>query len=306
MNRTWDVVIVGGGPAGLSAGYWLARYRRRTMVLDDARPRNERAWAVHGYPGLKDLRPGDLRRRLQDQAIEAGALIQRRRVVAIGGERGSFQVEDSSAEMVIARRVVLAYGRTDRLPDVKGLHELYGTSVFHCPDCDGPSVADCQVGVLGHDRHAAALALYLLTWAGGVLLLTSGLEPDLSPTSLETLDRYDIGIETAPVLELEGQEGSLQRIVLADGRRLGLDALFFHWGSDPAAELARDSGCRLLPTGDVVADPATLETSVRGIYAAGDIVGRPYLAISAAAEGVRAALSIHRSLLPDDFQLGTH
>jgi thioredoxin reductase len=303
VNRTWDVVLVGGGPAGLSAAYWLARYRRRTLVLDDARPRNEDAWAVHGYPGLPDLRPAELRRRLQDQATESGALIERRRVARVQGEKGAFLIEDTHGESVAARRVVLAYGRTDRIPDVPGLRDIYGTSVFHCPDCDGPSVAGCDVGVLGHDREAATLALYLLTWATSTVLLTNGLSPDLTPAALETLQRYSVEIETAPVERVEGRNGSLGAVHLAGERVLPLGALFFHWGSDPAADLARQSGCDLAPSGDVMVDQDSLETSIPGLYAAGDIVGHPHLAISAAADGVRVALSIHRSLLPDEFHL---
>jgi thioredoxin reductase len=303
VNRTWDVVVVGGGPAGLSAAFWLARYRRRTLVLDDARPRNEDAWAVHGYPGLRDLRPAELRRRLQDQATDAGALLERRRVARVHGQKGAFRVEDTDGGSVAARRVVLAYGRTDRIPDLPGLRDIYGTSVFHCPDCDGPSVAGCDVGVLGHDRTAAGIALYLLTWATRTVVLTNGLEPDLDPSAIETLDRYSVDIETAPIERVDGSNGSLVGVRLAGDRDIPLGALFFHWGSDPAADLARDTGCDLVPTGDVVVSHDTLETSISGVYAAGDIVGRPHLAISAAAEGVRVALSIHRSLLPDEFQL---
>jgi thioredoxin reductase len=301
VNRTWDAVVVGGGPAGLSAAYWLARYRRRTLVLDDARPRNEDAWAVHGYPGLKDLKPAHLRRQLQDQATEAGALVQRRRVGRVSGEKGLFLVEDTRGDRVAARRVVLAYGRTDRVPDLPGLQELYGTSVFHCPDCDGPSVAGLDVGVLGHDRPAATLALYLLTWVPRVVLLTNGLEPDLEPAALATLQRNAVGVETARVDRLEGRAGSLQRVRLADERQVPLQALFFHWGSDPASELGEQAGCDHDAGGDVVVQRDTMETSVPGIHAAGDLVGRPYLAIIAAAEGVRAALAIHRSLLPEEF-----
>jgi thioredoxin reductase len=303
MSPSWDAIIVGGGPGGLAAAFWLARYRRRTLVLDEARPRNEDAWAVHGYPGVEDIRPAELRRRLQDQARSAGALLERRRVVRIQGAKGAFVVEDAAGEAAGARRVVLAYGRTDRIPEIPGLPAFYGTSVFHCPDCDGPSIAGCDVVVLGHDIQAAKLALYLLTWTDRVALFTHGRQPDLGDTALRTLDRHGIHIETAVVAGLEGRGGSLQRIRLAGGRERWADALFFHWGSDPASELARMTGCDCGDHGDVVVDPTSMETSVPGIHAVGDIVGRPHLAISAAADGVRAALAIHRSLLPDEFML---
>jgi thioredoxin reductase len=303
MNRVWDAIVVGGGPGGLSAAFWLARYRRRTLVLDDARPRNEDAWAVHGYPGIEDLKPAELRRRLRDQAMAAGALMERRRVSRISGEKDAFRVEDEQGGTAAARRVVLAYGRTDRIPDLPGLRDLYGTSVFHCPDCDGPSVAACDVGVLGHDADAASLALYLLTWASRTVLLTNGLAPDLDASAAATLDRHQVGVETAAVEKVVGSNGSLQEVCLAGGRAVPLGALFFYWGSEPASDLARVTGCDMGSQGHVHVDSSCMETSVPGIYAAGDIVGRPHLAISAAAEGVRAALSIHRSLLPDEFRL---
>jgi thioredoxin reductase len=297
----WDVVVVGGGPAGLSGALWLARYRRRVLLMDDGHPRNEAAWAVHGFPGLEDPEPTELRRLIARQARDAGAVLQARRADGISGRKDAFRVADEEGRSLGARRVLLAYGRSDRIPELPGLHERYGTSVFHCPDCDGPSVTDRTVGVLGHDRSAAALALYLLTWARQTVLLTDGLEPELDADALGTLDDHDVHVETRAVDRLEGPGRRLERAVLQGGS-VALDALFFHWGSDPASALGPASGCGVDDAGHLVADSA-LETSVPGIYAAGDIIGHPHLAISAAAGGVRAALAIHRSLLPSAFQL---
>ncbi len=303
MTRTWDAVVIGGGPGGLAAALWLARYRRATLVLDEDRPRNEDAWAVHGYPGIDDLDPGTLRRRLRDQARAAGASIERRRVAAFTGQQDAFRVEYDGGPVIVARRLVLAYGRTDWIPELPGLREHYGRSVFHCPDCDGPSVTEMDVGILGHDAAAGRLALYLLTWASRTVLLTNGLTPDLDHGARATLDRHGVAIEMRAVDRLEGSEGCLGLVRFADNDTLPLGAMFFHWGSAPASELARTAGCKCADDGDIVVDPSNMETSVPGIYAVGDIVGRPHLAISAAAEGVRAALSIHRSLLPSEFLL---
>lgn len=297
----WDAVVVGGGPAGLSGALWLARYRRRVLTIDGGSPRNEPAWAVHGFPGVEDPAPAGLRDRIRAQASRAGAQHERGRVQAITGEKGSFVLERDDGSRTAARRVLLAYGRQDRVPDLPGLAPLYGSSVFHCPDCDGPSVAGEAVAVLGHDRAAAALALFLLTWADRTILLTNGLQPDLDPSARATLQRHGVAVETGSVQRLEGSDGRLSAALLED-RRIPLGALFFHWGSDPASALGPASGCECDDSGDLRVDSA-LETSVPGIYAAGDIIGRPHLAISAAAGGVRAALALHRSLLPADFQL---
>lgn len=303
MNREqWDAVIVGGGPAGLSAALWLARYRRRAVIIDDDEPRNEAAWAVHGYPGFPDPRPDDLRRKLGEQARTAGASMDRGRVSEVRGEKGDFIVTEEGGRERHARRILLAYGRTDRLPDLAGLPELYGTSVFHCPDCDGPSIAGCNVGVIGHNRSAAGLALYLLTWAPRVTLLTNGLEPDLTEEARATLQRQHVAIRTERIVRLKGVDGQLEQVDVG-GAPLELDALFFHWGTDPASTLAQRTGCECESSGDIRVQWTSMETSVPGIYAAGDIVGHPHLAITAAAQGVQAALAIHRSLLPAEFAL---
>ena len=146
-----DAVIVGGGVAGLSAALWLARYRRSVRVFDGGEPRNEPAWAVHGYPGLVDPSPTELRRRLYEQATGAGAELGTREVRRVSGTRDDFSVELDDGTVVAARRVVLAYGLVDHLPDIPDIEAFYGTSVFHCPDCDGPGVEDHRIGVVGWD-----------------------------------------------------------------------------------------------------------------------------------------------------------
>lgn len=298
----WDALVVGGGPAGLAGALWLARYRRNVLVLDDDRPRNEAAWAVHGFPGIPDPDPDVLRRRIRDQATEAGAEFETRRANGIHGTKGAFTVQDDAGNGLEARRILLAYGRQDRIPEIKGLRKFFGHSVFHCPDCDGPSVEGATVGVLGHDRDAAILALYLLTWADRTLLLTNGDEPELDEKARDTLRRYNVAVETGSVLSLEGDGTRLRRASM-EGGEVELDALFFHLGSEPTSSLGPATGCECDGSGRILVDSSSLESSIEGIHAAGDIVGRPYLAVTAVADGVRAALAIHRSLLPGEFHL---
>lgn len=302
-DKIWDAVIVGGGPAGLSAALWLARYRRRTLVVDDGRPRNEAAWAVHGYPGLPDPTPDELRSRLEEQATAAGAVLDHCRVERVTGSKDDFALEAGAARQPRARRIILAYGRRDRVPTLPGLRDFYGTSVFHCPDCDGPSVAGCDVSVLGHDRPAASLALFLLTWARRTTLVTNGREAELEPETRRVLDHEGVSIRTESVEALQGDAGRLSGLALHGGAVLATQALFFHWGTAPASTLAQRSGCECDEGGDIEVDPRTMATSVPGIHAAGDIVGHPHLAITAAAQGVQAALAVHRSLLPPAWEL---
>jgi thioredoxin reductase (NADPH) len=299
----YDVIIVGGGLAGLSAAFWLARYRRRVRVHDAGGGRNQFTWVVHGYPGLPDLTPAELRRRLHEQATAAGAEHVQVPVQSIEREGDVFRVIPVTGPPVLARRVLLAFGRRDVLPEIPGIAEAYGTSVFHCPDCDGPSLTGARVGVLGWTAGAAELALYLLTWVRDTVLLTHGHDLELDEHGQATLRRYGIRIRTEPIARLAHRNGRITRIEFGDGSALPLDAVFCHLRSLPATGLAEQLGCEADRDGCVRVDRGQ-QTSIPGIYAAGDLVGHPHLAIIAASSGVRAALAIHRSLLPPDHRLG--
>lgn len=296
----YDAAIVGGGPAGLAAAFWLARYRRRVRVLDSGEARNEPTWAVHGYPGLPDLPPSELRRRLREQAEAAGAEVESARVVRIEGRKDAFDVYARAAPALRARRVLLAYGVRDLLPDVPGLEEALGTSVFHCPDCDGPAMAGCRVGVIGWTRQAAALALFLRTWAGRLVLLPHGHPLDVDAGMRATLERYHVAVQPERISRVSPAGGRTLSLHLASGEVMGVDGLFFHVGTEPASNLAERLGCETAGPGYLRTDHG-LETTVPGVFAAGDIAGYPHLAISAAAQGVHAALAIHRSLLPPEW-----
>lgn len=296
------MAIVGGGPAGLAAAYWLARYRRRVRVLDSGEARNEPTWAVHGYPGLPDLPPSELRRRLRVQAEAAGAEVESARVVRIEGRKDAFDVHTSTAQALRARRVLLAYGVRDLLPDIPGLEEALGTSVFHCPDCDGPTMAGLRVGVIGWTRQAAALALFLHTWAGRLVLMPHGHPLEVDARTRATLERYHVAVQPERISRVTPAGGRALSLHLASGEVIVVDGVFFHIGTEPASDLGERLGCETNGQGYLRTDRG-LETTVPGVFAAGDIAGHPHLAISAAAQGVLAALAIHRSLLPSEWAL---
>jgi thioredoxin reductase len=291
----YDAVIIGGGPAGLSAALWLGRYRRRVVVFDTGEPRNEPAWAVHGYPGIVDPSPLELRRRLQQQALGDGVEARAGDIVKVTGGKNDFHIHPDGAEPVHARRVILAYGLLDFLPGIEGIDALYGTSVFHCPDCDGPSFADTRIGVLGWNRYGARLALYLRHWSPDITLLTHGQDVDLDDNAVDVLSRAGIDIRRKPLARLSGRGGNLTQAEFADEDPLRLDAVFFHLGSEPRVCPPPAPATAALDRGQ--------ETTTAGVHAAGDITGQPHLAAIAAAEGVRAALAVHRSLLPPEYEI---
>jgi len=292
-----DVVVIGGGPAGLAAALWLARYRLRTRLFDAGNPRNAPTRSIHGYLGIDDPTPAELRRVGRAQAEKAGARIETATVASVLGEKERFRVFLDDGRSIAARRVLFATGLRDIIPEIPGLADFYGTSIWHCPDCDGPGTAGMRVGVIGWGRQIAAVCMELLTWTDRLALFTLGHEPELPERSLEALARFDIPVVTQPILSVDGEGGRLRRLVLLGGEEREVDALFFHIAYGPACVIPADLGCEADEEGILRVD-GNSETTVPGIYAAGDVTPGSKLAIRGAADGARAAIGIFRSLMP--------
>lgn len=302
MTQEPDVIVIGGGPAGLAGAVWLARYRLRAILIDDENPRNAATWAVHGYLGLADVPPLELRRIGREQARNAGAVLETGTVAAVEGERDRFLVRLADGRTFGARRLLFATGLRDIIPEIPGLEDFYGTSIWHCPDCDGPGVADQRVGVIGWGRQIAAFCMEMLTWTSDLVILTHGHEPDLPEPSREALARFGIPVLTAPVTRLEGADGQVREAVLADGTAEPFGAMFFHIAYGPGCSIPAELGCGA-DEGGILEVDGNFETTVSGVYAAGDVTPGSKLAIRAAADGVRAAIGIYRSLLPPERQV---
>ncbi|HEX8692626.1 MAG TPA: NAD(P)/FAD-dependent oxidoreductase [Longimicrobium sp.] len=295
----YDVIVVGGGPAGLAAALWLARYRRRVRLFDAQDPRNKETWAVHGYFGISDPNPWDLRAVGREQAEAAGAEITDAVVKTVTGEKDDFRVELADGATHRARRLLFATGLKDIKPEIPGFDDFYGTSIWHCPECDGPSVTGCKVGVIGWGKGIAKYCMWLRTWVDEMTVLTHSHPPDMDDEALVTLAEQGVRLRTEAITRLEGQEGLLQRVVFHDGTSEPFDALFFHVASGPGSTLPADMGCRADDEG-ILEVSDNYETTVPGVYAAGDITPGTRLVIRAAYEGTRAAIGIQKSLLPEE------
>lgn len=298
----YDVIVIGGGPAGLSGALWLARYRRKVRVFDAEDPRNAATWAVHGYPGLPEVSPRELRKTLKMQAVDAGAEYEPGVVETVEGEQDDFRVTMADGRVFGARRLLIATGLKDIVPELPGFDDFYGTSIWHCPDCDGPTVIDCKVGVIGWGRQIAAYCMYFLTFTDKLTILTHGHPPDLEQKARDALKRWSIPVREDVIERLEGEGGQVHRVVFHDGSTEDFDALFFHIASGPGSSFAADLGCGADEDGILEIDKE-YQTTVPGVFAAGDIVPGSRLAIRAASEGVRAAVGIHKSLIDDDRRL---
>jgi thioredoxin reductase len=293
----YDVAVIGGGPAGLAGALWLARYRQRVRLLDAGNPRNRATWAVHGYLGVEDPSPMELRRVGLEQALRAGAEYEELSVTIVEGELDDFRLRCADGPELRARRILFATGLRDIIPEIPGLIDFYGSSIWHCPDCDGPGVEGLRVGVIGWGRPIAAFCMEMLTWTDRLTIFTHGREPELPPRSREALDRFGIPVETGAIDRLEGDAECVQRVVMQGGSIHPVDAMFFHIAYGPGSSLPAELGCAADEEGILQID-TDFQTTVPGVYAAGDIVRGSKLAIRAAADGTRAAIGIYRSLLP--------
>jgi thioredoxin reductase len=300
-----ECLVVGAGPAGLTAALFLARYRRDTVVFHHASPRNLYAHGVHGFLGQHGIPPAELLQRGQDEVRQHGGVIVEACVtMAHQLDDGRFELRaftPSGAELTRrGERVLLATGLKDLTPDCPGFLEFYGTSVFHCPDCDGYEVTGRTVAVLCRDHSIVGFAKGLLTWTDRLVALTDGAV--VEPETREALDAMGIPIRERRVARLEGDEDrrQLERVLFEGDEPLECDALFFQFGTVPASDLHHQLGCKLEGSSGLVWANAAQETSVSGVYAAGDITPQSQLAIVAAAEGAMAAISIHRSLVREE------
>jgi len=296
-TTVYDCIIIGGGPAGLTCAIFLGRYRRRVLVIDDGRPRNYASRGVHGFLGQHGILPADLLARGRQEARDAGVEICDGRATKIESVGDHFEVVTGSGTMH-ARRIALAYGVRDELPDIPGIRDYYGRSVFHCPDCDGFEVSDKRIGVIGAGKAAAGLSLKLLQWSEQITIFTDGRERGFDQELTSKLLAESIAVKDEKIISLVGNESVVEAAVLSTGERVGIDAIFFNVGCVRTCALAEDLGCEVYADVPNIVVDEYKQTTVEGVYAIGDLVPGSQLVITSAADGAIAAIAINKSLLP--------
>ncbi|MBA2520810.1 MAG: NAD(P)/FAD-dependent oxidoreductase [Chloroflexia bacterium] len=304
----YDVIIVGGGPAGLSAAITMGRGLRPTLLLDAGEPRNANAAAMHNFISRDGFPPAELRR-LAREEISRYPTVEVRDQAVVGAESrpdGAFEVRLADGRVERARRMLLATGLVDELPSILGLAPMWGRSVLHCPYCHGFEVRNTLLAVLGATPHAVNLALHLKRFSDDVVLCTNG-PADLDVETRALLDEQGVAVRQEPVVRLEGRDGDLERIVFAAGEPLLRQAMFCFSQPRQGSELPAQLGCFLLEEGSVEVDDFG-QTSVRGVYAVGDMARRrtfpvPAAIIAAAASGTFTGAVIDKDLLATDLGL---
>lgn len=301
MTDVYDVVIVGGGAAGLSAAIVLGRCRRRVFLCDVGRPRNQASRAVHCLLGHEGTPPSDLLARGRFE-LECYPTVDARvnRVTEVTQSGNQFSIACADGVSLRTRKVLLTTGLTDDVPRIAGIEHLYGRSVHHCPYCDGFEHRDQPLAVYGAGDKGAGLALMMKQWSSDVLLCTDGPSPISSAMRLR-LQQHGIPVCSETIARLEGtDDGALREIHLKSGRVLKRAAMFFTTGCRQSSDLSALLGCARDEKGGIVTDPVTEESSVRGVYVAGDASRDVLLVAVAIAEGAKAGVAINRALLQED------
>lgn len=293
----FDVVIIGGGPAGMSAALILARCRRKVLVVDSGKPRNARTAAMHGFLTRDGTPPSEMKRLAREEvsAYPNVTIIDGTAEDCIATGDGRFVIVLSENERYVCRKVLLATGVVDEIPDIPGLEPLYGTSVYHCPICDGYEWRDKRIAVYGKNCRGFGLVQEMTAWSRDLMLLTDG-PCDFDEAQMSFLQDMRIDVREEPVARLEGDNGLLEAVVFEDGTRVERDALFF---SGPqtlhSRHLAGRLGCEITDSECIWVGDYEM-TAVEGVYCCGDASRNAQLVIVAAAEGAVAAVAINKAL----------
>jgi thioredoxin reductase len=295
---SYDVIIVGGSYAGLSAGMQLARARRRVLIIDAGLPRNRFAVYAHGFLGQDGKRPADIIDEARRQLLlyPTVAFLDGVAVSAAASD-GGFVVALADGRRVDGARLVLATGVRDELPAIAGMQERWGVTVLHCPYCHGYEVGDQQLGVIGTSDMAAQHAALFADWGTTTYFTQGAFEPNAETAA--HLAARGVRIERSPVVELMGVAPGLEALRLADGRVVPMGALFVAPKTHMASPLAGQLGCAFDdgPTGPFIRVDEFKQTTVKGVFAAGDAASAMPNATFASAGGVLAGVAAHRSLI---------
>jgi thioredoxin reductase (NADPH) len=301
--QPYDVAVVGGGPAGLCAALWLARYLHKIVVVDSGDPRNWETRGINGYLGHQGIRSPDLRSLGRAECAGYGVefvsgIVDR--AVNETGELFAMWLRDGST--IEARRVLLAIGIQDFWPDIPGLERCYGETVHVCPDCDGYETRDKKTVVVGTGRKAVGMALALATWTRQIVICTNGEKAEMSQTLLDKLNALNIPVLEEPINCVLSKASEIAGLELEGAMSLDCERLYFAIGQYPSDDFGAQLGCKRDELGRLIIDERN-HTSVKNVYAAGDIAPGPQLAIVAAASGAVAAIAIHASLQPETRKL---
>jgi thioredoxin reductase len=301
-----DVIIVGGGPAGLSAALVLGRCLRRVLVCDAGNPRNAPAKIFNGYLSRDGSSPAEFLAISRAQLARYRETVELRQVpvTAIQRRESRFSVTLQTGEQCQSRMLLLASGLVDELPRIENLREFYGQTVHSCPYCDGWEVRGQSLAVAGGNQEAADLAIELLLWSQDVILCANG-PLNCDSQTRQILERLAIRVIETAINRLEGADCELTGVRFADGSFLPRQALFFSPGQHQRSPFAEQLGLDVCEQDNCIqCDDGCTATNIPGVYAAGNCSRGIQLVVGAVAEGMQAAFAINNALLEVDAESG--
>ncbi|MDH7788988.1 thioredoxin reductase [Ochrobactrum sp. 19YEA23] len=293
----YDAIIIGGSFAGLSAALYLGRARRSVLVLDTGAPRNRFAVASHGFFAQDGSDPKTMLDTMRGQvAAYPTVQFQNRKALDVVQRDGAFQVMLETGETAAAARLLLAFGVSDILPSLPGIAERWGKTVIHCPYCHGYEFSGLRLGVLNLSPMSVHQASLIPEWGPTTFFMNGG---TLEAGEASMLEQRGVVIEPSPVERLVGNGTALSAVRLGDGNEFAVDALFIAPPNSLSSDIAERLGCSMEqgPLGSVISVNEMKATSIEGVYAAGDATRMAATVTFACADGVMAALAIHRSLV---------
>ncbi|QCT01283.1 pyridine nucleotide-disulfide oxidoreductase, class II [Paenibacillus algicola] len=290
-----DVVVIGGGPAGMNAALVLGRARKEVALIDAERPRNAVTSRMHGFLTRDGVAPSEFRRMAREElGAYPSVSIYGESVTSISGADGAFQLQSSEGTVFKCKKILFAVGMKDSPLHIPGLAEVYGKSAFVCPYCDGWELRDQPLVIIQKGKELLHFAPVIAGWTDVFSVCTNG--PDeLTDAEREELKRKGVPLFDSPIRRIESRDGLVQEVVLEDGTAVACRGIFFKPQLMTGSDLPQSIGCEMTEAGAVVVNELG-KTSLPGVFSAGDAASPFHQTIAAASSGSLAAVILNNEL----------
>ncbi|RSL30434.1 NAD(P)/FAD-dependent oxidoreductase [Salibacterium salarium] len=302
--KEWDVVVIGGGPAGLNAALVLGRSLRQTMIIDAGTPRNNVTQSSHGFLTRDGINPRDFREIAVNQLKTYHTITKQKDVVIdVSKQNGSFKIKTQTGAVFLSKKVIVATGQIEEIPEIKGLREVFGTSVFVCPYCDGWERKGEQLAVFGSGENILHFAALISNWSKDLVVFTNGRPMNIKDK--EELNYHHIKVVEGPILECKSKNGKLQSVQVQQQPELFYctGGFIMGTGKKESFPLPENLGVAKNEHGEYETDGHG-ETSVAGLYVIGDAKHSFTGLVCAAGEGYEAGVKINQALVDEEWAQG--
>ncbi|MBR0591452.1 NAD(P)/FAD-dependent oxidoreductase [Bacillus pumilus] len=299
-----DCAIIGGGPAGLSAALVVGRGRKQVIVFDDEMPRNRVTQESHGFITNDGMTPFEIRKAGEaDLQNYPNIQIKRSKIVEVQNNEDNFALLTQEGERFEAKKIILATGLEDILPEIKGMHEVYGKTLFSCPFCDGWELKDKPLALIAENPRALHMAKLLSNWTKDLIVFTNG-QQVFAEEEKALLSAHFIQVIDVPIMSIHHENGQMHSLHLANGETVNREGGFVASEFKQSAPFAEKLGCQMTKNAGIETDILG-RTTVSGVFACGDNLGGPAQLVLAAAAGSQAGMGVIHELVQEEFQQKT-